>query len=81
MGTNPEQQDPPRGVIRRVGDRISIITDEVTDTAYGRRGAPVWPLLLIIIAGVAMFVSGNAPAIVFGGLALIGLALWLGGHR
>jgi NADH:ubiquinone oxidoreductase subunit 2 (subunit N) len=81
MGTTPEEKDPPAGVIRRIGGAVGFVTEEATDTAYGRRGAPAWPLLLIIIAGVAMFLSENNIAIVFGGLALIGLALWVGGRR
>lgn len=81
MGTKPGEPEPTRGAIVDAMGRVTFITSVVSDTAYGRRGGHVWPLFLIFLAGVAMFLDPSGPITVMGGLALIALALWIGGRR
>ena len=79
MGTTTDKQGPTT-TMERVVTRLGNIQTEATETAYGRRGASGWAYVLIIVIGLALLLDGTM-ATVAGGIALIALAVWVGGRR
>jgi hypothetical protein len=80
MGTTPAEEAPARGVIRRVGDRVAVITDEAVTTAYGSRRGSIYALALLLVIGLALAFTGPA-AQVAGLVALVLLAVWIGARH
>lgn len=82
MGTTAEKPETPAGVIQRVGHRVAILRQDTSDAVYGRRGGSLYPLVLLLVAASALLVAGASalvPVGVAGLLALLLLALWVGG--
>lgn len=77
MGTKAVEQETGVGVIKRMGMRASIVREETSEVAYGRRGGSLYPLLLIVLAGASSLTDVEVVAFV----ALALLAVWVGGKR
>jgi hypothetical protein len=81
MGTTPIEEPAARGVIRRVGDKVAVITDEVVTTAYGSKRGSIYALSLLLIVGCALVLAGSSSPTVadlVGLIALVLLAVWIG---
>jgi hypothetical protein len=84
MGTTAEEQPEYRGVIAKAGHQFEIITTGAADTAYGRRGGSLYPIVLLAVLTVALALSAG-PVLLLGVglLAILLLGIWVGGggHR
>ena len=76
MGTATEQETGI-GYIQRAGKQASILREDVSDTAYGRRGGSLYPLLLLLAAGALVLTALPVVAL----LPLLLLAIYIGGKR
>lgn len=81
MGTAPpEDTEKVRGVFRYADRTVEVITD----TAYGdtKKRRALYPLVLLFVAAAALLVAGASalvPVGLAGLLALLLLAVWVGG--
>lgn len=84
MGTTPAEEQTPLGVIQRIGATATVITEEVARTAYGARDAKsgrLYPLALVLVAVMAAGFSTPSATDWVMYVALVLLAVWIGGHR
>jgi hypothetical protein len=80
MGTTVENETPRRGVLMRAGNQVTVITDVVAETTYGRRGGSLYPIALLAVAAICLVVSGGPVlSLGVGLLAILLLGIWTGG--
>ena len=82
MGTVSQGEDKTVGYIERAGQTIRVVEESAMQTAYGRRGGGLYPLVLLLVAAAALLVAGASalvPVGLAGLLSLLLLALWVGG--
>jgi len=77
MGTTAGEPDEVVGITQRLGKITRLVDDRASHTAYGTRGGSLWPLSLVLVAGVALL--SKIPVV--GVVALLLLAIWIGGRR
>ena len=84
MGTTAEEQPEYRGVVAKADHAFEIISTRTADTAYGRRGGSLYPILLLTVLAVSLALSaGSAISLGVGLVAILLLGIWVGGggHR
>jgi hypothetical protein len=77
MGTTPPESKEPIGTIQRVGHTAHIVTEATSEIAYGRQSGSLYPLVLLLIAGIAILTTEPLVALI----PLILLAVWVGGRK
>lgn len=81
MGTNPEEQsEKVRGIVQLTDRTIEIVSDVAYGDAKKRRS--VYPLVLVLLATVALLAVLLADADLLGLVGLVSLVLlgiWVGG--
>lgn len=77
MGTTEAEPETPAGYIQRVGHTATILREVTSDTAYGRRGGSLYPLVLLFIAALVTLTTYPMAAL----LPLILMGVWVGGQR
>ncbi len=80
MGTVTGPEEPTVGVVQRLGETVRLIEDRVIGTTYGNRTGSLWALLLILVAAIGILIEPDWGDIV-GTVALVLLAVWVGGRR
>jgi hypothetical protein len=79
MGTTEGEQPEYRGIIAKAGHQYDIITTVVAETAYGRRGGSLYPIVLLAVTAMALVLTAGATLLVgVGLLSSLLLALWVG---
>jgi hypothetical protein len=77
MGTKALEPETGEGVIKRVGARVSILREDTSEVAYGRKGGSLYPLVLIALTGSSTLLHAEVVSLV----SLVLLAVWVGGRR
>lgn len=79
MGTTTDEAKP-RTSLQRVVTTFGAFQTEAVEAAYGHRGASGWAYVLILVIG-ACFLIDTTLADIVGVMALVALAVWVGGRR
>jgi len=77
MGTVAGPEEKTVGVVQQLGNTIRLTDDRVSGVVYGHSGGSLWPLSLVVVAGIGLALD----IFIVGFIALILLAIWIGGKR
>jgi hypothetical protein len=62
-----------------LGGGYRLVVERTADTAYGRRGGSLYPVVLVLVTAVALAATGALVPAGVGVISLLLLAIWVGG--